>query len=219
MKILEQNELGGIVVVIKQFIMKKTIKNIFTMSMLVFISQGIQANSITGLITTNSDMEEQKVVLDFSTMAGDEVFCQIFDAAGQEIFAEDFKTQNRAVKPFNLKQLPTGEYSFRLSGINKVVMFDVAVEDESIVDIKDQEVIYRPTVVKQDGDIVDFHLLSQGKPVTVKIVDEAGKEIYQKDYSDEVTISKRFSIEDNTSNQFTVMVKVEDEVFYNYLTI
>ena len=199
--------------------MKKNL--VYLVMALLFASQTAFANNIIpGLLTTGSSpANQQKLVLDLSTIGGDKVLCQIFNEEGQEIYADNFQVNDRSLKPFNLEQLPSGVYSFRLSGNTQLVKFNVQVDNKAIVYSASQDVTYKPMVVQRMNDRVDMHLLSQGKDVTIKLVNEKGEEVYQKRYNDQVTISERLNVSELDSGLYTVAVKVGEEVFYNYVTI
>lgn len=196
--------------------MKKSL-SIFTILFILLLTKSASANDESSLYETKNYSE--KIVLDLTSLRGSSVFCQISNSEGVIIFSEELSINKERNKIFNLENLESGQYLFRISDDVQVTYYKVTKNESGIRYMDKNEKIFRPTIVNRGNGTIDFHLLALGKNIEMEIVNSKGQKLFQQSYSDLETISKRLTIKQTSEGQYTVKVKIGDEVFYNELSL
>jgi hypothetical protein len=169
-------------------------KKIFTISSIVLFSTimfagGINENpkSTSGVITTDAANGVFKVYY-----KGDEaarIKISIVDSKNKSVFSETLQRANGFLRPYNMTNLPDGEYTFLIDD-------GVSVVSEKVINgsIADDPKLFRATKLKEDDKFL-FTASGKGQEdVTINIYDLAEKLLYSETRTIKNSISRVYDL-------------------------
>jgi len=123
------------------------------------------------------------------------------DASGTILINDDIAgTQG---KIYNLKALVNGTYNVAVSNTLRTINSTVAISGNN-VSVIGASTTYKP-IINIAAEYFDVNALTQGRAVTVTILDAAGV-VFTQAYKNSATVGKRFVTTDLPAGQYTVMV-------------
>lgn len=179
-----------------QLIMKRTIINMIIA--VLFSSVSSFANN-TNSITTDGT---KTFIVDTKLWKSDYLTIEIRDNAGVLVFDDKYSTKKG--KKFNLKNLPSGEYSILIANDLKSTKQEFVITSEEIQLLPNAVTIYKP-VINVEYDHIDLNYLSNSNSVTIS-VSNTNHDIFNIGYNDQVSISKRFDIRALPKGNYTFNV-------------
>lgn len=187
--------------VLNKLEMKKLTTTILAVAGIVLGSAVFAAKKDGKEVLVKSTESGKKVELTYLSESACKVKVNIYDEAGNKIFADAISNPKSFKKSYDLSNLPVGEYEFEIIDSEKVV-----VEKISNLDVKTTSKVLKATVIKEADD--KFKVLVRGEianPVAVNIYDLQGKLIF----GDLIDHEKSFSKIYDLSKTFKKDVKFE----------
>tara|TARA_B100000497_G_C7662727_1_gene399286 strand:+ start:280 stop:879 length:600 start_codon:yes stop_codon:yes gene_type:complete len=170
-------------------------------------------------IGLDSKTNNERLVVDLSSLDGSIVSCKIIDQNGVYVYTDNFKVQRAGLKWYNLENLKSGSYTFILNDENQTIEYKVKKERSKISIQESPNITFKPIVTSVTKNISDFHLLSLGKDVFIELYNDQGEELYSKEYIGENTISQRFNLSLSPQGEYTLKVRVGDMIYYEYFNV
>ena len=199
--------------------MKNTFIKILSVALFIGSFSQLNGSDRYFFISVDANTNNEKIVVDLSSLAGSDVSCQILNEEGIVVYVDDFRIQRSGLKSYNLENLESGQYTFILNDIRQTLEYDVVKEDYNVAIQDSPEVTFKPTITSSNKNIADFHLLSLGKNVILKLNNSEGKEIFKQSYEGTNTISKRFNMTNSPRGEYTLTVRVGDVIYYEYINV
>ena len=199
--------------------MKNTFIKILSVLLVIGSFSQLKGNDRYLFVSVNAKTNNEKIVVDLSSLAGSDVSCQILNEEGIVVYVDDFRVQRSGLKSYNLENLESGQYTFILNDIRQTLEYNVVKEDYNVSIQDSPEVTFKPTITNSNKNIADFHLLSLGKNVILELNNSEGKEIFKQSYEGTNTISKRFNMTGSPRGEYTLTVRVGDVTYYEYINV
>jgi hypothetical protein len=146
-----------------------------------------------------------------------ETYIRLMDDEGHIIFKDRVST-GIYEKSFDLSALDDGNYFFSTENAIKAFIYTIGIDDNTmaLVDKKEKS---KP-VFRQKGDRLYLNLLNlDGNDVKIKVLDSSDRVVYKETVQNEVTVEKAFNFEGAFADTYTVIVKDNEESFYEYVTV
>ena len=199
--------------------MKNTFIKILSVVLIIGSFSQLKGNDRYLFVSVDAKTNNEKIVVDLSSLAGSDVSCQILNEEGIVVYVDDFRVQRSGLKSYNLENLESGQYTFILNDIRQTLEYNVVKEDYNVSIQDSPEVTFKPTITNSNKNIADFHLLSLGKNVILELNNSEGKEIFKQSYEGTNTISKRFNMTGSPRGEYTLTVRVGDVTYYEYINV
>jgi hypothetical protein len=177
-----------------------------------FLSAAVQpliakeANSLETLISVKK-LEEGKVQLSYYGKSPENVHVQIINEQDKPVFKETIKSKYGIKKPYNLSQLPYGEY-----------VFEVRVADEVITHrVMHKAPMYPGNVILQaatcgEGKIKMMVVGPGYKDFKLRVYDENNKLIYQEQINQSRNFGKILNFEGTKMNSVRLVLSNQKEI-------
>jgi len=183
--------------------MKSTIINMIIA--VLFSSVSTFAGNVNSITTTGT----KAFIVDTKLWKSDYLSVEIRDKAGVLIFDDKYSTKKG--KKFNLKYLPSGEYSIIIANDLKSTKQEFVITSEEIILHPNVITVFNPVITVEDEHI-DLNYLSNNKSVSISVYNNT-EDFFNVDYKDQVTISKRFDISDLPKGTYTFNVTSENKTY------
>jgi hypothetical protein len=129
------------------------------------------------------------LVINTSSWKSEKVNVQIKEASGT-IIMDEVVSNLKNSRSYNLKNLPSGQYSIEVSNDLKLTIQSFEIEGNFVKTSNDITTIYKPVVNWNDNHL-DINLLTLGQKVALNITDAEGNTIITKKF-DTPTVHKRY---------------------------
>ena len=134
------------------------------------------------------------------------------------IFSENLKKNAVYSKKFNLKDLAAGNYFLELEDALKEIIFTIKVDGNTVTIDKRRELV-KP-VFRTKGKKVFLNLLNlDGGKVTIKVYDSSDRLVYNELVEKKVTVEKAFNFEKAYEDDYSIVIKDGDTMFYKRINI
>lgn len=138
----------------------------------------------------------------------------IRDIHGVAVHTETIKENQIANKQYNLKALPTGEYSVVIINDQYINIQTLFKKNNKILfDIESSQKMYIPTFSDKLG-FLDMNILGASEvDYNVKIQDEEGNILFNENFISESLIQRRFNLTKLEEGQYNITVYMEASTF------
>ncbi|MCG8387193.1 MAG: hypothetical protein MJA30_16715 [Cytophagales bacterium] len=114
----------------------------------------------------------------YSTPVTSRVKIAIYNQAGERVFQEVIRTKESFVRPYNMKELPNGTYTFEISDNEEVKRFEYAYNDNVSMGNEPTSDIYVNVTQLDDARYLLALENANNEKVSVKIYNENSDMIY-----------------------------------------
>ena len=198
--------------------MKKNIQQLLCFSLVLLFSTVGLANDRGLLLDTENIVKPDKVLLDLSELNGDKATCTIYDNEGIIVFSEEIIPAQKMIKSYDLDQLSTGSYRFVLNDQTQTLEYNISKTTSGVEVSEKAKITFKPFVKSTKRESY-LHLLALGKNVNINLLDRKGNLIYQETFENQKTISKKFNLQNTPRGEYTLKVRVGDNVYYEYINV
>lgn len=134
------------------------------------------------------------------------------------LYSENVLDKKSYAKKFDLRNLDEGVYSLSMENDLKVIKYTLGVEDKDVKILLKEET-YKP-IFKRTGDVVVLNFLNlDSKLVTIKVLDSENRTIFEETVENSTVVEKAFNFENAFEDSYTVVVKKEDDIYYNKVVV
>ncbi|HEA20753.1 MAG TPA: hypothetical protein ENH87_07525 [Pricia antarctica] len=192
--------------------MKKVIRTA-AMIALMFATATSMANDEK--LSLESKKESKSLV--FEMDAQKETFIKLFDAENHIIYSESVSAISYS-KKFNLENVADGNYYFTTEDALRKVTYTISVRN-SDVEIVSRKENAKP-VFKIKDQIVYLNLLNLSKKdVKIEIYDSSNRLVFTEKRENEMIIEKAMNFNNAYNDQYTVVVKDNENTYYENILI
>ena len=138
---------------------------------------------------------------------------KIKNNVGNVLFTVSANKKKAFVKSFNLKDIPTGNYTLVVEDDSKFSTYRIDLYKDSLfLDKENTGVIFKPSVILEER-LLDISMLTLNQGETAISIFNDQDEMVHTNLSEEDQINKRFDLSQLQSGQYTVSFNVGDEIF------
>ncbi|MBT8184901.1 MAG: hypothetical protein KJN76_08665 [Eudoraea sp.] len=193
--------------------MKSIFKLSATAGLLFTVAVGMAKEPELKLI---SNSEARNLVFQMDSQSR-ETFIKLMDDEGHIIF-NDKVSSGIYAKSLDLSALDDGNYYFSTENAIKSFIYTIGIDEDDMA-LLDRKEKAKP-VFRQKGDRLFLNLLNlDGNEVNIKVIDGSNRVVYQESVKNEVTIEKAFNFEGAFEDTYTVIVKDDEESYYENVTV
>ncbi|RZS97458.1 DUF3244 domain-containing protein [Cecembia calidifontis] len=182
-------------------------KKILTMALIATLGLSGFANagdeSVEALTEVSNSNNRVKVILKEGL---GKVRLEVLDLQGKKLHQQTVFVKNDVMVPYNLSELPVGQYQLKIEANNKGLEPEVAVFDLERKLTKEEIPLmaYRKNL---DDDSIKLTVIGLDEPgVTVAIADRSGKKIFEEKIMQTGAFSKIYSFRNFKANDVSVQV-------------
>ena len=103
-----------------------------------------------------------------------------------------FGTEEFKKRRYNLINLPDGTYNLEIDDVQKTITMVLRI-DSDVLEIEKEEKIYKPHSFFQEQKW-NLSVMSMGKDVNVRIVDQTGKLVFEEEITGQLSIQRRYNL-------------------------
>lgn len=163
-----------------------------------------------------SNGESKSLVVELDTQH-DKTFLKIIDEDQNIIFSEKVSETSYS-KKFDLNELESGSYYFEVDDALRTLVYPISVENKKVKILKRIE--NTKPVFRLKGDRLFLNLLNlEGKDVQIKVFDSNNRTLYKEVIENETVITKAFNFESAYEDQYTVVVKEGENIYYEDIVV
>lgn len=134
------------------------------------------------------------------------------------IIFNDKVTSGIYAKSFNLSALADGNYYFSTENAMKAFVYTIGIDDNELV-LLDKKERSKP-VFRQKEDRLFLNLLNlDGNEVDIKVIDSSNRVVFKETVKNKVTVEKAFNFEGAYEDTYTVIVKDDKQLYYEYVSV
>lgn len=134
------------------------------------------------------------------------------------IYDESVSGEGMYRKKFDLAGLEGGIYYLKIEDFQKVIEYTLKVGDKEVAVIKVDE--DNKPIFKKKGDKVYVNLLNLNKKnVEIKVFDSNNRVVYSEEMSGKVLVEKAINFEQAVKDSYTVVVKHDNETYYEEVVV
>ncbi|MEL6863035.1 MAG: hypothetical protein AAFP19_01390, partial [Bacteroidota bacterium] len=101
--------------------------------------------------------------LQYEGAANQQLVIRILDAYGQPVFDETMQSTGRVAKKYNLRNLPEGKYTVKVSDATRTSIQPIYLLDNVVqIDTKAMRTVYKPQI-RFHEQLLDINMLSNGE--------------------------------------------------------
>ncbi len=146
-----------------------------------------------------------------------ETAIKLKDAEDHVIFSENISTGVYA-KKFDLKKLKDGMYYFSTENTLKSVIYTISI-DKAAIHILGKKERSKP-VFRKDKNMVYLNLLNLDRGnVAIKVFDSSNRVLFKEVIEGKVSVEKAFNFKKAFSDSYTVVVKDNENTYYETIKI
>ena len=192
----------------------KTIIKLSTVAGLLFsVAVGMAKEPKVNLI---SEGNEKSLVFQMDSQAK-ETSIKLIDEEDNVIF-NDKVSLGQYAKRFNLSALPNGRYYLSTENAIKLYVYTINI-DESELTLIDKEEKAKP-IFRQKGDRLFLNLLNLDESkVDIKVMDSKNRVVFKETIEDESIVEKAFNFGKAYEDRYMVIVKDNNDVYYEYVLV
>jgi hypothetical protein len=170
----------------------------------------------TGLMaftTTNPEIpvfistSNKWIIVDKSGWKAPRIGVTIVSTDGTTLINENIRYSTR----YNLKNVPDGSYLLQLEDDQKIRIQHLQVTHELLYSTG-ISTIYKPHLVIA-SDHIDMNLMTQGQVADVSILDAEAKVVFSEKINNEVSVTRRYNINQLPEGEYSLMVKISGQQF------
>ena len=193
--------------------MKKVVRTIAAVA-LMFVAATGSAKDTKLNITANA---EKSVTIEMDMQSAKQ-YLSIVDKDGVTFYTENIENANAYSKKFDLQNLPDGNYFLKVENDLKETVFAISISESKISIINRKENV-KP-IFRKDGKKVYLNLLNlEKKDVRITIFDSDSRIVFNETVTDTALIEKAFNFEKAFEDRYTVVVKNNEDTFYEDIAI
>ena len=193
--------------------MKKIVRSIATIA-LMFVIATSMAKEPTLSVTPNA---EKSLVFEMEAPSN-QTTVSILDSDGVIIYSEKVADAATYTKKFDLRNLPDGDYILKVEDALKETIFEFDIDNSNVL-IADRKENTKP-VFKKNGQRVFLNLLNTDKAdVRITIYDSENRIVFDETVIGTLLVEKAFNFEKAYSDTYMVVVKNEEDTFYENIAI
>ncbi|MCW5517396.1 hypothetical protein [Muriicola sp. Z0-33] len=192
----------------------KTVIKLSTVAGLLFtVAVGMAKEPNVKLISKGA---EKSLVFQMDAKAK-ETYIKLIDDNDNVIFKDKVSLGNYA-KRFNLSALPNGRYYFSTENAIKLYVYTLSVNESELI-LVDKSEKAKP-VFRKKGDRLFLNLLNLDEnKVDIKVIDSSDRVVFKETIEDESIIEKAFNFEKAYEDRYMVVVKDNNDVYYEYVLV
>lgn len=191
--------------------MKVIIKNLATLLLCLTATLAI-GNSGPGVTVVGTD--EQSIAVYVNHAGNKTVQIGLKDAQGFTLLNDRVKNETSFARKYNLENLPAGEYTLFVEQGNKTTIQPVSLTNDGIfIPEGSASNVFAPAILVAD-DKVDFTMLClNDAEVTIRIVDELGRDNYVATTHEKGSVQRRFDISALDAGRYTIITSLDGQNF------
>jgi len=134
------------------------------------------------------------------------------------LYSENVVNKKKYAKKFDLRNLKLGIYSLSMDDDLKTIKYILSVEDKN-VKILSKEETYKPTFNRKEGVVYLNFLNSDSKQVSIIVMDNDSRVIFEETITDSTIVEKAFNFENAYEGNYIVVMKKGDNTYYNAVAV
>ncbi|MEP7323170.1 MAG: hypothetical protein ABI761_14690 [Saprospiraceae bacterium] len=147
------------------------------------------------------------IIVDKSGWKAPRIGVTIQSTDGTTLINESIRYSTR----YNLKNVPDGTYLLQLEDDQKIRIQHLQVAHEMLYSTG-IITVYKPHLII-NPDHVDMNLMTQGQSAEVSILDADSKEVFSEKINDEVSVTRRYNVNQLPEGEYSFVVKIADQLF------
>ena len=181
----------------------KVLEKLTVMAFLVLATNPLLANDDNSLETLVSvkKLEPGKVQVAYYGKTPEIVRIYIYDSQNNEVFSEKIRSINGIKKPYNLTELPYGEYKFKVKVADEVTAYNVQHEaPQYLGNVKLMASAYGDSKVKT------FVMGKGYKDFKLRIYDQHNKLLFEQDIKQNENYGRVFNLQDTGAKEVQLVL-------------
>lgn len=187
----------------------KVLEKLMVMAFLVLATNPLLANDNNSLETLVSvkKLEPGKVQLAYYGKTPEIVRVYIYDQDNKEVFRERIKSTYGIKKPYDLTELPYGEYKFKIKVADEVTTHNINHEAPDYPgDVKLHASAY------DDGKIMTIVMGPGYKDFKLRIYDQHNKLLFQQDIKQAENYGRVFNLQDSGAREVHLVLSDKRQI-------
>jgi biopolymer transport protein ExbD len=156
---------------------------------------------------------QNALALQMTNEKNTEIEVTIKDEQGVTIHQESFKQSGLVQKQYNLKALPSGNYTI-VVGSDKMLKVQSFTKVDGVIKLsaEAEQTIFQPTFRKH-SQFIDLNMLCNwNEKVSLSIHDSEGRLIYTEMVKPEGTLERRFNLSNLKEDSYSITVGIENQM-------
>lgn len=178
-------------------------KNLFLFILFAAVNTGLFAADVPVRIMAGN----KSIIIEKDQWKASSLEITISEANGGVLIHENIKKSTK----YNLKHVPDGNYTLEIEDQQKVKVQELAIQNGSLIS-KGTTTVYKPAL-KSFENKLDLNLMAQGQDVTVSIRTSDNVVAFTENIRKEVSISRRFNLEELEAGDYFVDVTMGGRTF------
>ena len=193
--------------------MKKIVRSIATVA-LMFVVATSMAKEPTLRVTNNT---EKSLDFEMDAPSGKTVI-SILDIDGVIIYSEKIASAATYSKKFDLRNLPDGDYTFKVEETLKETIFEFDIDNSTVI-LEERKENAKP-VFNKNGQKVLLNLLNTDKgDVNITIYDSENRVVFNETVVDTFLVQKAFNFEKAYKDNYLMVVKNRENTFFENIVV
>ncbi|MGB5818147.1 MAG: hypothetical protein WBG90_01590 [Saonia sp.] len=173
------------------------------------------ANEPKLYLVANKDAKSLVFQLDAQTK---ETSIKFIDADNQIIYSDNIKDAYDYTKKFDLSKLNDGEYTFEMEDMLRTITYDITIKKDDMEILKKRE--NTKPFFRRKGDMLYLNLLNlDHDAIEVKVYDSQNSLILKQALGNGLIIEKAFNFEKAFEDSYTLVLKDNDDTYYQEVII
>ncbi|MBP1838505.1 hypothetical protein [Formosa algae] len=197
-------------------------KKIMTLSICLLVVATSFASDFARNTSSNFDGKDKEITL---TLDNVEIGQQLYikDNKGYILYNKTFKSSGSVNSTFDFSTLPNGTYFFEHEKSNQIKVIPFNVKTGEVTYSPDVKVIFKPVVKIKDHRVYLSKLELDKTDVTVSLSFENEindyKVIHTENFKNTANIQRVYSLAENVSGNYKVVIKADGKEFVEYFSI
>ena len=202
----------------------KFLKNFFRMIpvlALVFVTLPVKAeSSVLPDVVIERLNYGKKVSVEINNLKS-EADISLVDELGKKLFeTRVLANGTRAVKIFNLEQLPAGDYRFVVATQSKETLQPFVITDDEVQIRYDKRQVYLVPSIRVGNDYVDVSWLNSNiSDLNVVINTPDGETVFEDDMANVLKVERRYNVSNLERGEYMVVVTTPYRTHYQRLNL
>ncbi|MBP1838506.1 hypothetical protein [Formosa algae] len=198
-------------------------KKIMTLSICLLVAATSFASDFARNTSSNFDGRKDKEIT--LTLDNVEIGQQLYikDNKGYILYNKTFKSSGSVNSTFDFSTLPNGTYFFEHEKSNQIKVIPFNVKTGEVTYSPDVKVIFKPVVKIKDHRVYLSKLELDKTDVTVSLSFENEindyKVIHTENFKNTANIQRVYSLAENVSGNYKVVIKADGKEFVEYFSI
>lgn len=178
-------------------------KNLFLLVLFAAVNTGLFAADVPVKIMASN----KSIIVEKDQWKSPTIEITISESNGAVLVHENIKKSTK----YNLKHVPDGDYTLEIEDNQKIKVQKLSIQNGSLLS-KGVSTIYKPVMKASDGKL-DLNLMAQGQDVVISIRNNDSKIAFTENIKKEVSITRRFNLEELEPGEYFVDVNVAGKTF------